>query len=99
MSATIGGNLVDGSGAIATGGTSQQVFARNVGRQYLLIQNISDETMWVNFGIAAVQDQPSIRIVSGAALEFSSAGTGVVPTATVNIISATTGKKYVAKEA
>ena len=38
------------------------VFAENPGRQYLFIQNVSDETMWVNFGTAAVADQVSRRV-------------------------------------
>lgn len=99
MGAIGAGAFIDGSGSITTGGTSQQVFAANQGRQYLLIQNISAETMWVNFGTAAVQDKPSIKIAADAALEYSLEGTGVIPTATINIISATTGSKFVAKEA
>lgn len=99
MGAIPGGNLVDGSGSIAAGGTAQDVFATNHGRQYLLIQNISDTTMWVNFGTDAVEDQPSIQIVAGAALEFSAAGTGVVPTARVSIRCSTIAKKFVAKQA
>lgn len=97
--ATGAGNLIDGSGSVAVGGTSQQVFTANTGRQYLLVQNISAETAWINFGIAAVQDQPSIKIAAGAAIEYSSAGTGVVPTGTVNIVTATGGSKFVAKQA
>jgi hypothetical protein len=93
-----GGSLIDGSGDIATLNVSEEVFAENGSRQYLLIQNVSDTTMWVNFGTAAVADQPSIMLVSGAALEFGAGNTGVVPTATVNIICSASGKAYTAKE-
>lgn len=93
------GALTDGSGTITTGGTSQVVFTANKGRQYLLIQNVSDADQWVNFGIAAVVSQPSIKLAAGAALEFSAAGTGVIPTDTINIIGATTGKGFTAKQA
>lgn len=99
MGAIGSGALEDGSGTITTGGTAQTVFPANTGRQYLLIQNVSDEDQWVNFGIAAVASQPSIKIAAGNALEFSAAGTGVVPTALVSIIGATTGKAFTAKEA
>jgi hypothetical protein len=97
--ATPGGSLIDGSGTVTTGGTSQVVFTANVGRQYLLIQNVSDADLWVNFGTAAVESQPSIKILPDGAVEFSSAGTGVVPTGTVNVRGATTGKAFTAKQA
>lgn len=99
MSAIPGGSLTDGSGAIAAGGTSEEVFAENVSRQYLFLQNLhATEALWVNFGTAAVADQPSIRVDAGATLLFSGAVSGVVPTATVNVLGPTTGNKYVAKE-
>jgi hypothetical protein len=93
------GALVDGSGTITLGGTAQTVFAANISRQYLLIQNVSAEDMWVNFGIAAVANQPSIKLVAGASVEFSVGGTGVVPTASVSVIAATTGSAFTAKQA
>lgn len=98
MAAIPGGNLIDGSGALTAAATSEEVFAQNVSRQYLLIQ-AHDEDMWVNFGTAAVQSQPSIRIPSGGSLEFSWGSTGVVPTGSVNIISATISSEYTAKQA
>lgn len=93
------GALIDGSGTITTGGTSQQVFAADTGRNYLLIQNVSNGDLWINFGVAAVINQPSIKLATGSSIEFSLAGTGVVPTDTVNIIGATTGQAFTAKAA
>lgn len=93
-----GGALTDGSGTITAGGTSQEVFEQKPDRQYLLIQNVGDDDLWVNFDIDAVESQPSILLASGAALEFSAAGTGIVPTASVNIIGATTDQPFTAKE-
>jgi hypothetical protein len=91
-----GGALVDGSGTLT--GATQQVFAANGGRQYLLIQNIdATNAVWVNFGIAAVADQPSIKLAAGASMEYSAAGTGVVPTAAVNVIG-TAASKFTAKQ-
>ena len=97
MRAIPGGSLVDGSGALT--GSSQQVFAANMSRQYLLIQNIdATNAVWVNFGTAAVADQPSIKLAAGASVEYSASGTGVVPTSAVNVIG-TAASKFVAKQA
>lgn len=92
------GTLTDRSGSIATGGTSQQVAAASEGRFFLLIQNVSSGDLWVNFGTAAVTDQPSIKLVAGASLELSSAGSGWVPEEAVHIVGAATGQKFVVKE-
>jgi hypothetical protein len=98
MANTIPTTLVNRSGAVTTGGTAQTAAAQFLSRRYFLFQNISDETMWVNFGVTAVADQPSISVVAGGALEFG-AHTGVCPNGFVSVISATTGKKFVCKEA
>lgn len=89
------GTLTNGSGSITTGGTSQQIFASKSDRRYLLIQNISTENLWFNFGTAAVQDQPSIKLLPNASFVMES---NFVDTQAVNIIGATTGSKFVAKE-
>lgn len=99
MGAIGAGALIDGSGTIAVGGAAQEVFPANTGRQYLLIQNVSDGDLWVDFGTDAVVSQPSIKVAAGASLEFSVGGTGVVPTAAVSIIGATSTKAFTAKEA
>jgi hypothetical protein len=97
--------MVDRSGSITTGGTSQVLVAARAGRQYLLVQNISDTVLWVNFdGVAAAADSTSVMLsaasatASGGAVEFG-AHTGVCPSGAVTIIGATTGKKFVSKEA
>lgn len=89
------GTLTDRSGSITLGGTSQQVAAANASRQYLLFQNISDTDMWINFAIAAVADSPSIYIAAKSGITFE---TNFIPTGALNVICATTGKKYTAKE-
>jgi hypothetical protein len=91
--------LTDGSGTITSGGAAQTAAPANPGRQYLLLQNVSDTTMWVNIGVTAVANQPSIQVVAGAALEFSAGGTGVVPTGLISVIGATTGKAFTLKTA
>lgn len=91
-------DFTDGSGSIAVGGTAQDAFAKNAGRQYLLIQNISATALWVDFNKNAVQDQPSIRLDAGASLELGS-HSGVVPTGRVSVNNGTGGAKFVAKQA
>ncbi len=88
--------LVDRSGTITSGGSAQEIMAVNQdGREYLYVQNNSDTTMWVNFGIVAVASQPSIRLLAGESFEMSS---GYVSGESVSVIGAVTGKTFTAKE-
>lgn len=96
MPAIPGGNLVDGSKA-SLSGASEEVFARNVGRQYLRIQNVSTANdVWVNFGTTATTAPPAIKLTPGASLEMSAPG--VVPTGAVYVIG-TAGQALTAKQA
>jgi len=90
------GSFTDGSGSIAVNATSQQVFAANASRTYLLIQNNSGDTLWINFGVAAVQTQPSFKLFPGGSFESSPA---FVSTQTVNIIGPNAGATFTAKQA
>ncbi|MDO8614615.1 MAG: hypothetical protein Q7T33_02625 [Dehalococcoidia bacterium] len=92
----VAGSQTDRSSTITTGGTSQQVMAANSSRKYLFFQNVSDTDMWINFGTAAVATQPSIYVktLTGYVLEGS-----FVDTQALNVLCATTGKAYTAKEA
>jgi hypothetical protein len=94
---TVGGTLTDRSGTVTAGGTSQELAPAVATRQYLLIQNISAGDLWINFGVAAVTTQPSIKIPPGGSGEWSKGGTGYVPVAAVNVIGATTGQAWAAK--
>lgn len=95
--------FTDRSGTITSGGTAQTLAAANASRKYILIINISDTIMWVNFGVTAVQDSPSIPLMPSTA---AGAGDGgfveyeglVCPSGLASIIGPTTGKKFVAKE-
>lgn len=97
------GTLTDRSGSIAAGDAAQDLAAANPNRRYLLIQNVSDTVLWVNFGTTAVKDQPSYHLKAcgtaadgtGGVLEFNGP---FCPTGVVSIIGASTGKKFVAKE-
>lgn len=89
------GAVTDRSGTITSGGTSQQIAAANSSRSYFEYQNISDETQYINFGAAATTDSNSFKIIAGAS--WSNIAT-FCPTGTINVIGATTGKKFIAKE-
>ena len=91
------GNLTDASGTIAVNATSQQIFAANTNRRYLLIQNNANEDLWINFGGAANIGQPSIRLFAAGAGSIVCEGT-FIPTQSVTIIGATAGSAYTAKE-
>lgn len=88
------GTWTDRSGTIATGGSSQQAAEANASRRYLLFQNHSDTDMWINFGDAAVVNQPSIKIAAGVAYTPQ-----FVSTQAIHVICATTGKAFTCKEA
>ncbi len=86
----------DASSSIATGGTSQQVFAANAARSWLFIQNISSAVMYINFGATAVVDSNSMKLNANS---FYENPPHYCPAGTVTIIGATTGQKFVAKQA
>lgn len=90
------GALTNRSGSIAVGATSQAVAAAAATRKYFIFQNLSIETMWINFGVAAVSDQPSFEILPHASFVMENI---FISTESINVISATAGSKFTAKEA
>jgi len=88
--------LTDRSGTITSGGSAQTIAAANASRKYLLFQNNSDIDMWINFGVTAVANQPSIKIVAGGYYENPA---HFCPSGLVSVIGATTGKTFTCKEA
>jgi hypothetical protein len=89
------GAITNRSGTITAGGASQTLAAANATRSYFFIQNISTDVLWIDFGVAAVQDQPSIKLCPEATFVMEG---GFVSTDAINIIGPTTGAKFVAKE-
>lgn len=85
----------DASGSINASNVSQQIFAANDDRHYLYFQNESSDNMYVDFGIAA-NTTSSFKIPASGSLVFDSA---FIPASTVNIICATSGAVFIAKEA
>jgi hypothetical protein len=94
-SLVVHGAPTDASGSIAAGGTSQQIFAGNTTRSWLIIQNISSAVLYINFGAAAVVDSNSIKLNANA---FYESPAQFCPSGIVTIIGATTGQKFVAKQ-
>lgn len=91
------GALTDRSGDIAAADTSEEVMAANASRRYLLIQNLSAaNVMWIDFGVAAVKDQPSIMLAANGG-SFVMEGSFIC-TQAINIICATINEPYAAKE-
>lgn len=89
------GFTTDHSGEITTGGASQEVMPANSNRDYLLIQNVSAENLWVNLGADANADQPSIKLVPDGHMEYEGSW---VPSDDVHIFGASTGSSFTAKE-
>ena len=91
------GTLTDGSGTTSgTPSTTTEIFAANASRKYLLIQNISDTTIYVNLGADATVDNDSIKLLSNGSFIMEG---NAVSIQTVNVISAGTSKEFVAKQA
>lgn len=92
-----GAAFIDRSSTVTTGGTAQQIAAANTTRTYLLIQNVSTASLWVNVGVVAVQNQPSILLpANGGSVVWED---NFIPTGAVSLIGATTGQAFTCKEA
>jgi len=89
------GALTDGSGSLAAGSVSQQIFAANANRKYLTVQNISAIDLYVNIGAAATIDSNSVKLLPNGSVTFE---TNFIPTSNVTIIGTALGAKFVAKE-
>ena len=100
-----GESFTDRSGTIATGGTSQQLMASNTQRRRFIIYNPATQTgqgiataesLFFNFTSAAgVNNATSVELTPGGIYD---SGIGIVTPEQINIIAATTGHQFVAKE-
>jgi hypothetical protein len=70
--------------------SSNQVLASNTSRRYLLIQNLSDTDMNINFG-AAASASTLLLAKNGSGIVFES---GYVPTDAINLICSASSKAY-----
>lgn len=90
-------SIIDGSGTVTAGGTSQQVFAINTNRSYLMCQNptTATETLFFNLSAAASTTAGSLELAPGGSVTF---GPGVAPNAAVFVTAVTTGHRFVCKQ-
>jgi hypothetical protein len=90
-------SIVDGSGTVTTGGTSQLVFAQNTNRSYLMCQNPTSatETLFVNLNSAASTTAGSIELAAGGSATW---GPGIAPNFPVFVTAVTTGHRFVCKQ-
>ena len=87
-----------GTLTVTTGGTSQEVFDRNVRRKTLLIQNPEEatETLFVNIGASAGTTNGSIELAPGGSLNMPQGM--MMTTQAINVTAATTSHRFIAKE-
>lgn len=88
------GAASDLSGTITTGGTSQTLSAAK-SRKYFFVQNLSAANLYINFGSAATTGTGSIVIVPNGSFVMESM---FVTNQAINILGATTGQGFTAKE-
>jgi hypothetical protein len=101
----LGATYTNRSGAITTGATSQVLAAANGARKRLFIQNpatiagqniASLESLYINYTSAAgIADGNSIELQPGQTFDT---GTGPITTEIINVIAATTGHRFIARE-
>ena len=88
------GAFTNRSGTITTGGTSQNIAAYHADRNYFFFQNISDVAMYLNFSADATTSSILVAANGG-----SFTCDNFAPINPINVLCATTGKKFVAFEA
>ena len=98
VTAPVIGPLTDRSAALSTG-SSTTLAAENKSRGYFLFQNISDATMWLNFGAAATANNNSVYVAAQGSVLFNGS---FIPNQTISVLcpTATGGspKRFIAKE-
>lgn len=95
-------SLTDRSFSSVAGSTqvvSSEIFPKNRNRKYLLIQNISDTDIWINFTDPATIGGGSLKLIPNGSYELSSTSGGYINIESVNVICSTVGKEFTAKEA
>lgn len=91
------GAIVDKSGTITTGETSQEVAAANASRKYFIIQNPYDAngSLYVNFGVAANVTH-GLEILPGGS--YSMPDGGFITNSSITATANDTGHVFIAKE-
>lgn len=90
------GALTASGVAITLGATAETLLAANNARRYLFIQNRdAAETMFINFGGTAVDDETSIEIVAGQSFVMEGS---FISTDAVSVLAATNGHEVACYE-
>ena len=90
----IRGALTDRNGSITQANVSQQLAPANSNRNYFVFQNVSDTDMSLDFGIPAIIGT-SFLVISKASFVMEDS---FISTQAINVICASQGKAYAAKE-
>lgn len=86
------GSVANGSGSIVTGGVSQEVLPANANRRFFMVQNLSNDDLWLNFGLPANMNADSIKISPDGAFSMDN---GYVSTDPINLVGASAGQQFV----
>ena len=78
---------------------STQVLNSNANRRYLIVQNVSDTDIWLNFTDVATIGAGSIKLIPNGHYELSTAAGGYMTIEPLNIICSIAGKEFTIKEA
>lgn len=89
------GKLIDRSGSTKAAATSE-VIALRFERRYFFFQNLSDTTMWLNFGADATEGAGSIRVEPDTQPLFFEGE--FIPAQDVRLICSAQDKAYTCKE-
>lgn len=84
------------SNIIVATGVSQLVAEASVNRSYLLIQNLSNADLWIDFGVDAVTTTPSIKISADDSFVMSGHPNSVTQSSVH--IAGTQGQAFTAKQ-
>jgi hypothetical protein len=87
--------ITDRSGAIISGGSSQEFLARSDNRTGFLLQNLSAGDLWIRFNAQASGDSPSIKVPPGATFTSPEC---LKDQYAISICGATTGQTFTAME-
>jgi hypothetical protein len=98
VTAPVIGPLTDRSNSLAVA-SSVTVASENKSRGYFIFQNISDATMWLNFGAAATANNNSILVAAQGSVLFTGS---FIPNQEINVLCPTASggsiKRFIAKE-
>lgn len=88
------GSITNLSGSIAVGGLQQSISGPNASRKYFYFQNISAQTLYLDFGISATPTT-GINVPPGASFILEDS---FISIQSISVLGAIAGLLYIAKE-